>query len=78
MLTWLIWILYGFSIPAQAKLYHMLTGEHSDFNGTAFLGGVLFGWFPGLVIASIGPFVYDLIRLIKKMIVKIFKQEEKK
>jgi type II secretory pathway component PulF len=67
-LTWIIysivWFIYGLILPAYAKWHQEITGEYPDITGVTMFMGIMFGWLPSLILASLGCFFHNLF--IKK------------
>lgn len=63
--TWFVWVVvifvFGILAPALANLTEKLTGEPADVGGFGFIGGIVIGWLPGIIFASIGTWVHGLI-----------------
>ncbi|MFZ9033556.1 MAG: hypothetical protein ACO21J_06355 [Anaerohalosphaeraceae bacterium] len=60
----LVWFVYGFTLPGLAILIKKATGEYPDITGVTMLIGIMFGWLPSLVLASLGSVFHN--KFVKK------------
>ncbi|MHC4638119.1 MAG: hypothetical protein ACYTBV_11560 [Planctomycetota bacterium] len=62
--TWIVWIavifIYGIFLPTIGYLQEKATGEAPDIACGGFVLGVVWGWLPGLVLASIGWTIHKI------------------
>ena len=57
-------LIFGFVLPAWARLVEIVTGEKLDIScGTIFIG-IIIGWIPGMILSSIGVLFNMLIKKI--------------
>ena len=68
--TWVTWsiviFLNGLFIPSMAVLFEKATGEVADYDGFGFILGLMVGWLPGLIFASGGEFIHNVLYNIFK------------
>jgi len=59
--TWIlwaiVWFIWGIMLPAYCAIEEKATGETPDFDGGAFIIGIVAGWVPGFIFGYIGVFV---------------------
>jgi uncharacterized membrane protein YqaE (UPF0057 family) len=69
--TWIVWsvviFVFGMLLPTLAVLRERATGTQSDIMCGGFVLGILTGWLPGLIFASIGEIFHNVfVKILSK------------